>query len=184
MDVKHLCLGVLTIKDATGYDIKKFFEKGFRHFFVAGYGSIYPALAELHRDGLVECREMAQDKLPDKKVYNITAAGREAFANALMGTEPRHKVRSEFLVLMYFAHMLPPEHVSVLINKRMQEMERMLDGLSQYSNAREDYPAHPGIAFTVEFGQTMLNAAHAFLRENGMDLQDSVAALEEAPVLS
>lgn len=178
MDVKHLCLGVLTIKDATGYDIKKFFERGFRHFFVAGYGSIYPALAELHKEGLVECREMAQDKLPDKKVYSITSAGRAAFETALLGTEPRHKVRSEFLVLMYFAHMLPPEHVGLLISKRMQEMEKMLDGLEQYSDARESFPDHPGIAFTVEFGQTMLAAAHTFLKEHGGDLQTSVSALD------
>ena len=60
MDVKTLCLGVLTEGDKTGYEIKRCFEEAFSHFFGAGFGSIYPALADLSRRGLVKklpCRE-------------------------------------------------------------------------------------------------------------------------------
>ena len=40
MDVKTLCLGVLTLGDASGYEIRKQFEEGpFAHFFGASYGS-------------------------------------------------------------------------------------------------------------------------------------------------
>ena len=49
MDIKTLCLGVLTQGEASGYDIKKHFECVFSHFYVAGFGSIYPALTELAR---------------------------------------------------------------------------------------------------------------------------------------
>jgi hypothetical protein len=55
MDVKTLCLGVLTEGNKSGYEIKRCFEEAFSHFFVAGFGSIYPALAELSRAGLVTC---------------------------------------------------------------------------------------------------------------------------------
>ena len=64
MDVKTLCLGVLCHGEATGYDIKKHFESAFSHFFLAGYGSIYPALAELTERGLVLCEEQAQPGRP------------------------------------------------------------------------------------------------------------------------
>ena len=47
LDVKTLCLGLLSRGEASGYDLKKDFESLFRHFFPAGYGSIYPALAGL-----------------------------------------------------------------------------------------------------------------------------------------
>ena len=53
MDVKTLCLGLLTVNEACGYDLKKTFETSFKHFFPAGYGSIYPALADLAESGLV-----------------------------------------------------------------------------------------------------------------------------------
>jgi hypothetical protein len=41
MDVKTVCLGMLTDGEASGYDLKKFFESSFGHFFPAGYGSIH-----------------------------------------------------------------------------------------------------------------------------------------------
>ena len=44
MDVKTVCLGMLTDGEASGYDLKKKFESSFGHFFAAGYGSIYTAL--------------------------------------------------------------------------------------------------------------------------------------------
>ncbi len=40
MDVKTVCLGMLTDGAASGYDLKKQFESSFGHFFAAGYGSI------------------------------------------------------------------------------------------------------------------------------------------------
>ena len=61
MDVKTVCLGILTEGPASGYDLKKEFESTFGHFFAAGYGSIYPALSSLAEQGLVSCEEIAQD---------------------------------------------------------------------------------------------------------------------------
>ena len=48
MDVQTLCLGSLTLGEASGYEIKKLFEEGpFAYFYHASYGSIYPALGNL-----------------------------------------------------------------------------------------------------------------------------------------
>ena len=45
MDVRTICLGLLTRGEATGYEIKKQFEgEGFGHFAEASFGSIYPAV--------------------------------------------------------------------------------------------------------------------------------------------
>ena len=78
MDVKTVCLGMLTDGEASGYDLKKHFESSFGHFFAAGYGSIYPALASLAADGQVSCKCIPQEGKPDRKVYSITDAGRAA----------------------------------------------------------------------------------------------------------
>ena len=126
MDVKTLCLGVLTLRDMTGYEIKKHFEQSFAHFFVAGYGSIYPALSDLTRAGLVSCQDVAQAKRPDKKVYSITETGRAQLAAALAETPPRHKVRSEFLVLLYFAHLLSSERLAEVLDQRVRDIDSMI----------------------------------------------------------
>jgi hypothetical protein len=41
MDVKTLCLCVLTEGDKSGYEIKRCFEEAFSHFFSTGFGSAY-----------------------------------------------------------------------------------------------------------------------------------------------
>jgi PadR family transcriptional regulator, regulatory protein AphA len=165
MDVKTLCLGVLTEQDHTGYEIKRCCEEVFRHFFVAGFGSIYPALAELQRDGLVTSVSVEQKKRPDKKIYRITAAGRRALAEELVQTPPRHKVRSEFLALMYFAHLLPPERVDAVLGEMIERFEQTLvEELALFDS--EDAPGEltPGQRFALGYGRTVLTAALAYCK--------------------
>jgi DNA-binding PadR family transcriptional regulator len=164
MDVKTLCLGVLTLRDMTGYEIKKHFEQSFAHFFVAGYGSIYPALSELTRAGLVDCEDVAQAKRPDKKVYSITAPGRDALAATLAQTPPRHKVRSEFLVLMYFAHLLTPERLAEVLDERVRDIDGMLACIDDaFEDQGQRSPSHELVA---GLGHATLTAQRDYIREN------------------
>ena len=39
MDIRTLCLGILTWGDASGYEIKKIFEDRLSYFYEASYGS-------------------------------------------------------------------------------------------------------------------------------------------------
>ena len=98
MDIRTLCLGILTFRDATGYDVKKRLEGPLRHYYDASFGSIYPALAGLKRDGLVERVEESQEKRPHKKVYSITQAGRLALVEALLEDPRPDRYRSDFMV--------------------------------------------------------------------------------------
>jgi DNA-binding PadR family transcriptional regulator len=163
MDVKTLCLGVLSEEDRSGYEIKRRCEEVFRHFFVAGFGSIYPALAELQRDGLVTAQSVEQKKRPDKKIYRITDEGRAALAAELVETPPRHKVRSEFLALMYFAHLLPPERVDAVLGQMIDRFEATLgDELGFFDRDDTAPKLTPGQQFALGFGRTVLTAALAY----------------------
>ncbi len=189
MDVKTLCLGVLTTQDLTGYDIKRTCEEVFRHFFVAGFGSIYPALAELQRDGLVTATSVEQKKRPDKKVYRITDAGRAALEAELVATPPRHKVRSEFLALMYFAHLMPPERVDAVLAEMIESFEnKLVDDLAVFDGPAAPLELTPGQRFALGYGRTVLTAALAYckrhrpqlarrLRGEGADEADAAADL-------
>lgn len=184
MDVKTLCLGVLTERDLTGYEIKQHFEQEFSHFFVAGYGSIYPALSDLTRRGLVSCTSVLQEKRPDKKVYSLTAEGRKALIDELMATPPRHKVRSEFLVLMVFAHLLPPAKVAEIIDGMVGQWNGLLDSI-ECCLADEDSreKISPGMRFAVGYGQAVIGAARRYVTENKGRLIETIqegAASNEA----
>ncbi len=188
MDTRTLCLGVLTERAMSGYEIKKHFEQAFRHFFVAGFGSIYPALADLARDGLVTVESVEQAGRPDKKVYRITATGRAQLHQDLMLAEPVHRLRSEFLVLMYFAHLMPADHVEGVINQRIGELERFLADDIEAAEGAADAGARPGLTagqrFTLGYGRMMLTAAISYLRRQKgpllRELETDAAAVSRA----
>ena len=178
MDVKTLCLGVLSLGERSGYEIKKTLEESFHHFFRASYGSIYPALAELERSGHVEGREVCQEGRPAKKVYVMTPAGRRALETALAGEEPRHVVRSEFLVLMFFAHLLPPARLAAVIDTMTA---RFRDGLAadldHYERTHDELT--PGQRFALGYGRTVVAAALGYLERHRDELLREVASDDE-----
>jgi PadR family transcriptional regulator AphA len=183
MDVKTLCLGVLTEGDKSGYDIKRCFEEAFSHFFVAGFGSIYPALAELSRAGLVTCENVEQEGRPDKKVYSLTPRGERLLIDQLESTPPRHKVRSEFLVLMYFAHLLPPTRLAAIMDERIAQWEAVLTNIEACA-AADDAHMTPGMRFAAGYGRAVLGAALAYVRANKAGLVQEVAAAGDPECLA
>jgi PadR family transcriptional regulator, regulatory protein AphA len=165
LNVKELCLGALTYGDASGYDLKKFFEQTFSHFCVAGFGSIYPALAELTAAGLVTCSDEPQQGKPDRRVYHLTDAGRAAFVKDLETAEPQHKVKSDFLLMMYFAHLLSAERLESVIDNRIEHLERQL-GLIREAQSRTvaGCQAAAGAEFVHGFGTAVMTAALDYLK--------------------
>src|ERR1051325_10313888 len=138
MDVRTICLGILTRGDATGYEIKKLFDDdGYQHFVEASFGSIYPALNRLTDEGYVSVREESQEKRPDRKVYSITPAGRTAFIASLMKPLPEDRHRSPFVFAMLFSDLLPPERVSALLDAYIEQAEAKLAHLSEHKHLDE-----------------------------------------------
>ena len=164
MNVKDLCLGALTFGDASGYDLKKFFETTFSQFCSAGYGSIYPALAELTAAGLVNCRALPQRGKPDRKIYHLTAAGRQAFLRTLQHTLPRHCVKSDFLLALYFAHLLPAKRLAQLLDGRIANLDRCLERPPKKDHhAQKKSLQAAGPQFVCGYGRAVMSAARDYL---------------------
>ncbi|HZD25055.1 MAG TPA: helix-turn-helix transcriptional regulator [Alphaproteobacteria bacterium] len=162
MDVRTLCLGVLSMGDASGYEIKKRLEEGFSYFYDASFGSIYPALNRLQDEGLVSCTHEAQSKRPDKKVYSLTTEGRLYLVRELSGEPAPDRIRCEFLVAMLFADLLPPSHVAHLIDARIRHFRDTLDMLAEKESADQE-PTH---RFVAGYGRVVYEAAIKYLEEN------------------
>ena len=169
MDVKTVCLGMLTGGEASGYDLKKHFESSFGHFFAAGYGSIYPALASLAEKELVSCKCIPQEGKPDRKVYRITKAGRDKLLAELDAPNPSHKVRSEFLATMCFAHLMTSEQVAVVLGNRIAEIEEYEELCDQFEHTcMRETPN--GMHFTVGMVRAVMMAMKKYIEENGHKL--------------
>jgi len=165
MDVKTVCLGMLTDGPASGYDLKKQFESSFAHFFAAGYGSIYPALSSLSEDGLVECEEIPQEGKPDRKVYQITAEGRLFLLEALRDPSPCHKIRSEFLATMCFAHLMRPQDIETVLNHRLADIAKYQAMFKEFETEEMcDWPT--GMKFVLGFGKAVAGTMQTYINEN------------------
>jgi DNA-binding PadR family transcriptional regulator len=162
MDIRTLCLGVLTMGDATGYEIKKIFEDRLDLIFHASYGSIYPALNRLTDESLVSCEEFVQEKRPDKKIYSITAKGRYKFLEEIMKKPAPDRFRSEYLATIMFSHLLPAGTIAELIDQRIIERtEKIKDMASQCPSAPENAEQ-----FMCGYGQAVYQAEIDYLNEN------------------
>lgn len=165
MDVKTVCLGMLTGGAASGYDLKKCFESSFGHFFAAGYGSIYPALSSLAESGLVTCENVPQDGRPDRKVYSITERGREELSRALDNPTPGHKVRSEFLAQICFAHLMTDEQINAVVDHRLGEIQKLLQVFEEFDEC--DLGEVPeGAKFVAGFGRAVACACRDYIEAN------------------
>jgi PadR family transcriptional regulator AphA len=172
MDVRAICLGILTRGPATGYEIKKLFdEDGYQHFVEASFGSIYPALNRLTAEGLVSVREEAQDKRPDRKVYSITPAGRTAFVASLMKPLPEDRHRSPFAFAMLFSHLMPQPRVVEMIDSYIAQSEAKLAQIED--NENKDEPHTEGERFVLGLGRTIYESMLSFLRSHRAEIQDS-----------
>lgn len=163
MNIRTLCLGILTVTEASGYEIKKEIEEGmFSHFIEASYGSIYPALNQLHTEGLVTVRAEEQSGRPDKKVYAITDLGREAMAKGIAVIPARDKYKSEFLFEMLFQDMLPQAHVHLAILKQLNDLKQ---DLANIADCKAEGVRNAGCEFVMGYGEAVLSAGTKFLEE-------------------
>jgi DNA-binding PadR family transcriptional regulator len=168
MDVRTICLGILTRGDATGYEIKKLFEDdGYQHFVEASFGSIYTALQRLTDEGYVSVRSEAQEKRPDRKVYSITPAGRSAFIASLLKPLPEDRHRSPFVFAMLFADLLPTSRVSGMLDAYIAQAEQKLAHLNEQSNASQS----SGEQFVSGFGRAVYVAILDFLRAHRAEVE-------------
>lgn len=177
MDVRTLCLGILALGDATGYEIKKMVAEGsFSFFSEASYGSIYPALTKLTEDGLITCRAMAQDKRPDKKIYSLTPEGRAQLTTMLHKDPGPDRHRSEFLAALLFAEAVSPQRVTQLVDERIAQHREKIVALK----ALLEEDMSPASRFVIEYGVAMQDAALAYLESHRDALLDEIPLAEAA----
>jgi DNA-binding PadR family transcriptional regulator len=156
---------------ATGYDIKKILEQEVSKIVDVTISNIYPALNELADEGLVTFERIEQENRPNKKLYEITDAGRTVCINALMTCEARQRLRSEFMFMLSFAPYLPKSRIAELIDQRLADIEEAFVAIATVE--KEGSPVIeftgqllPGQRFCVELGRTLVEAERDFILRN------------------
>lgn len=160
MNVKTICLAILYEGESTGYEIRKLSTEGEYAYFVdASFGSIYPALARLEEDKLVESRVEHQTGRPAKKIYAITNAGRETFRESLFDDLGEDVFRSPFLLFARFASELPADLVETRLRERLKKHEEAIDKLKELR--KEHSP--PQDLWIINYGINSIEVAREYL---------------------
>ncbi len=161
MNIRTLCLGILSFQEASGYEIKKMAEEGlFSHFIDASFGSIYPALTQMLAEDMVTVRAEEQAGKPDKKVYRITPKGRAALAAAIDVLPRPDKFKSEFLFQVLLSDNLTPQRLAQIYEVRLTELR---DELARIQSCSAAASGHPGLKFVNGYGQAVIGAGVAYL---------------------
>jgi DNA-binding PadR family transcriptional regulator len=126
--VTPVVLGLLSLGPRSGYDIKTVVDRSTRFFWAASYGQIYPELKRLEEEGLVEGEDQPSGGR-NRRVYRLTAAGREALHDWLLGSTVTIELRDESLLRLFFADALPYDEALMLLEGRKRGHEEYLEVL-------------------------------------------------------
>lgn len=172
MNTKELLLSVLMSGPATGYDIKKILEQEVSKIVDVTISNIYPALNELAAEGLVTFERVEQENRPNKKVYEITEAGRTVCIESLMTCDARQRLRSEFMFMLSFAPYLPRSRVAELLQQRLNDTANTNQGLDalELEGSPVTGMLSPGQNFCVGLGRALVDAERNYILEHREEL--------------
>jgi DNA-binding PadR family transcriptional regulator len=138
MALEHAILVSLAERSASGYDLARRFDASIGHFWRASHQQIYKVLGRMESDKLVESNLVAQDGRPDKKVYAITADGRDELTSWLATPTPPEALRSEFAVKLRAMHLGDRDALVEQVRTRRTEHAAQL--ATYESSAAKYYP--------------------------------------------
>ncbi|MCG8433891.1 MAG: hypothetical protein MJA83_07670, partial [Gammaproteobacteria bacterium] len=93
---------------------------------------------------------------------------RQAFLDALIKTPPRHKVRSEFLVLLHFSHLLPADRLDAVIDERLGQITQDINMLEDILDRVEkgEIECSPGPVYGIGLALAQLRAGREYMVAN------------------
>jgi DNA-binding PadR family transcriptional regulator len=163
MSLRHAVLGLLAVQPSTGYELTQRFDVSLAHAWHASHSQVYPQLATLEREGLVEVLSEGPRR---SRTWGVTEAGRAALRDWLVEQEVDRGQRNESGVRWFFFQLLDPADRRVVIEREIDYVERelaMLDGLAQRA-AEHDGPPSP-LSPTIDLGQRVSAVMLDWLRD-------------------
>ncbi|HVN52938.1 MAG TPA: PadR family transcriptional regulator [Anaerolineaceae bacterium] len=143
--IRFILLGFLNYQPMTGYNLKQAIDSSTAHFWHAYHSQIYTTLRQMEADGLVVSRFVQEESQPDRRVYTITPAGKQALKEWL--DHPLREVspiKEELLVRIFFSAQRDPQEVlAELILQRELHREKaaayqvIAAHMSEYSHQGE-----------------------------------------------
>ncbi|MFF3885776.1 PadR family transcriptional regulator [Streptomyces sp. NPDC001914] len=120
MALRNAVLASLLEGEASGYDLAKGFDASVANFWMATPQQLYRELDRMESEGLIEARVVQQERRPNKRLFQLTAAGLEALASFTALPAKPTAIRDELMVKVYALDMGDADAVRVAIAERLE----------------------------------------------------------------
>ncbi|GAA4548229.1 PadR family transcriptional regulator [Pseudonocardia xishanensis] len=127
MSLRHALLGVLSMREMSGYDIKRHFDRAVHFVWNASDSQIYRELRQMERGELIVSRVVPQEGKPNKRLYQLTDAGVTELDHWLASPVERPYSKEPFLLRLFFLSRVSYEDARKLLEARLGEVESLLD---------------------------------------------------------
>jgi DNA-binding PadR family transcriptional regulator len=143
MSLRYALLGSLADQPRTGYALLKHFEQSLAYAWPASHSQIYPELARLVDEGLIEQTESGAR---NSKTYAVTDAGLQDLRRWLLETTPERRVRSDAALRTFFLWLLTPEEAEQQLEEERSYWQGVLD---EFRRIRDEPTGHNKKARTL-----------------------------------
>jgi DNA-binding PadR family transcriptional regulator len=166
-------LSLLSEAPGYGYDLEAKIEaRGMREWTEIGFSSIYAILKKLERAGLVEveqARSVGQGA--PRKVYRITATGREAQQEAtLEALSTPGRPNASLLLGLSNLPILPKDQALEALGQYRAALEDSIEQLLNRAQAQQPLPDFVEAMF--DYSTTMIATELAWLNEYMQNMED------------
>ncbi|MCB1472899.1 MAG: PadR family transcriptional regulator [Rhodobiaceae bacterium] len=141
MSLKFALLGLISIKPASGYDLKRTIERSIYYIWNATSPQIYATLRKLREEGFITSESLPQQGKPDKQMHTITAEGESALAAFVR--EPIHAsvTRDEVLLRVFLGNFIEPQDMR---GELLAYLDRVREERAYLESVEARIRAHPG----------------------------------------
>ncbi|WP_158890902.1 PadR family transcriptional regulator [Amycolatopsis anabasis] len=126
MALEHAILVSLEERSGSGYELARRFDKSIGYFWAASHQQIYRTLKRMVELGWVSADHVTQSEAPDKKVYRVSAAGRDELARWIAESTEPAAFRNDLSVKVRAASYGDVDDVlAELVHHRRRHLERL-----------------------------------------------------------
>jgi PadR family transcriptional regulator AphA len=179
-------LGMLAARPRSGYEIKQLVDNSARFFWAASYGQIYPELKRLEDAGLITGSD-ASHGARQRTVHKLTAKGKHAAREWILGEPQVFELRDEGLLELFFAGSIEPARTPEIARERaakaagtaaeLRSLEQLIEQHGQAGGPEHSPDA--GSLTVLRYGIEMNEWAAEWFERAADDLEREIAGTRE-----
>lgn len=165
---RYALLGILSQRECTGYEMRKYIANSIGFFWQESFGQIYPTLSELESEGKISpvtTKGRGTKPVP----YRITPAGRKELRTWLATETQPEVIRNELLLKIFFSREGNPEFLLTELERHRQgilELQKTFQQIQkQLSEVKKPSPHQLYAELTLDYGRRAVKAEQEWLAE-------------------